>query len=314
MTSPFDALLAAAQAAKDEGVRLQAAADGLQTSLTAAAAQHTADQATIADLQAQLDNNQPILWGASAGAMPGESRTKALARVQAALHPQILRYFSPAAPDWPAWAGSLPLALSFRWAPSYVLAGRADTAAAAFFAATPRNTVWSYSHEPEDNIERGEFTAADYQAAWRRLAGIAKASGKPLTAALILMGATARGDKGRNWRTYYPGPDIIDVLAWDCYAWTASDTPDAVYGPAMAASQAAGKPWAVTETGVGAAAVPDPATRQAMLTGMARWLATCTPRPRFVCYFDSDPDTPPKRWRISTDPAATAAWKAGQTG
>jgi hypothetical protein len=248
-----------------------------------------------------------------------ETYAEAFARDRVQLAPEIVRYYIPGTggPRWPSTTGSMPLAMSFRLLPADVLSGARDAQLTAFFAATPRLTYWSYWHEPEDDIARGTFTAAQYRAAWAHIAGIARASGKPLRATLILMGYTAQAYSHRTWTDYYPGSSVIDVLAWDAYAWTGNDTPESVYGPVRAASARAGKPWAVAETGVSSVAIPDPARRQALLTAMSRYLATAQPAPTFVTYFDSDPAGDVagfQGWNISRNPAAAAAWVAGTTG
>src|SRR3954468_3232126 len=257
-----------------------------------------------------------ISWGSSVWPYDGEAWTQAVARNRQQLAPQLIRFYNPGAPSWPTSTGTSPLVISFKLAPKQVLNGSHDAALRQFFAATPRPTYWSYWHEPEDNIAHGAFTAADYRAAWRHIAAIAKASGKPLRATLTLMGWTAMPASGRTWTDYSPGADVIDVLAWDNYAWSPKDTPAGVYGPARSVSQKAGKPWAIAETGVGSKQFTNQADRRALLTAMSRWLATSNPRPEFVTYFDSDPDAPNIQhgWNISGHPDAAAAWRAGQSG
>jgi hypothetical protein len=206
--------------------------------------------------------------------------------------------------------------ISFKLLPSQVLDGSHDAQLAAFFRGTSRLTYWSYWHEPEDDIARGTFTAAAYRDAWAHIAAIARASGKPLRATLVLMGYTLQAASHRTWADYYPGSAVIDVLAWDAYAWSGTDTPERMFGPVQAVSAQAGKPWAIAETGVSSVEVPDPARRQALLTAMSHYLATAQPAPAFVTYFDSDPGSPTNffGWNISRDPAAAAAWVAGRTG
>src|SRR3954454_4980845 len=258
-----------------------------------------------------------IEWGSSVMAYGGESYAQAFTRVGNQLKPDIVRVFNPGAPSWPTTkTGNSPLVISFQLPPQEVVNGTHDAKLRAFFAATPRPTYWTYKHEPEDDMERGAFTSAQYKAAWRHIAKIADASGKPLRATLILMGWTAKPQSGRNFADFYPGADVIDVLAWDCYAWGPNDTPAGVYGAARSVSQQAGKPWAVAETGVGSKYFTNQADRRAKLTEMSRWLANSNPRPEFVTYFDSDPDAPriEHGWNISSTPGAAAAWRAGQTG
>src|SRR3954470_20211879 len=131
-----------------------------------------------------------IAWGSSVGRYYGETYEQALARNGQRLASQVIRVFNRGAPSWPTKTGTTPLVISFKLLPGQVLNGSYDTKLKAFFAATPRPTYWSYWHEPEDNIARGQFTAADYRAAWRHIAALADASGKPLRATLTLMGYT----------------------------------------------------------------------------------------------------------------------------
>lgn len=254
-------------------------------------------------------------WGSSVMPYGNETYAQAFARTAAQLRPQVIRFFNPGGPSWPSRTGNAPLVISFKLPPRDVIAGRHDAQLAAFFAATPRPTYWTYWHEPEDDRERGAFSPADYRAAWAHIAAIADASGKPLRATLILMAWTAKPASHRTWTDYYAGPEVIDVLAWDAYAQGSGATPEAVYGAARSVSEQAGKPWAIAETGV-ASSQFSPAARQALLTEMSRYLATSNPRPEFVTYFDSDPDAPNIQygWNISRDPAAAAAWLAGQAG
>jgi hypothetical protein len=259
-----------------------------------------------------------IAWGTSVMPYAGESYSHAWSRDEQSLAPEIVRFFNPGTggPHWPSQTGSMPLVISFKLPPAQVVDGSHDAQLAAFFAATPRLTYWSYWHEPEDDIARGAFTAAAYRAAWTHIAVIARDSGKPLRATLILMGFSTKPGSGRTWTDYYAGPNVIDVLGWDCYSHGRTDTPATIYGSALNASLQAGKPWAIAETGVPSVQVPNPAERQAKLTAMATYLSNAQERPEFVTYFDSDPDAPNIAfgWNISHDAGAAAAWRAGQTG
>jgi hypothetical protein len=260
-------------------------------------------------------NDREVTWGASVMSYGAENYEQALNRSERRLAPEVIRYFHPPGRtlSWPNVARDYPLVISFKLSPRAVLRGSHDAELRAFFAATKRPSYWSYFHEPEDNIARGQFTAAAYRAAWAHIDAIAEASRKPLRSTLILMGYTAKPGSGRAWTDYYAGADVIDVLAWDCYAWTPGDTPADAYGPALRASQQAGKPWAIAETGV--SSVHRDADRLAKLRAMSRYLATAPTPPEFVTYFDSDPAGQRRfGWNISRDSAAAAAWRAGQDG
>ena len=292
-----------------------------QTSTSAPTSSSTASSSAAAPAPASAPGaaTAPVsgdtTWGTSVMQYGNETYAQAFARSTQQLQPQVIRFFNNGGPSWPTRTGDSPLVISFKLAPRDVLAGRHDAQLASFFAATPRLTYWTYWHEPEDDRERGAFTPADYRAAWAHIAAIADASGKPLRATLILMAWTAKPASHRNWADYYAGPEVIDVLAWDAYAWAPGDTPESVYGAARTVSQAAGRPWAIAETGVGSVQFR-PAERYALLTAMSRYLATSDPAPVFDTTFDTDPDAPnvDHGWNISRDPAAAAAWLAGRAG
>src|SRR4051812_41286315 len=231
-----------------------------------------------------------IEWGSSVMAYGGENYAQAFTRVGNQLKPEIVRFFHRGAPSWPtAKTGNSPLVISFALPPQEVVKGTHDAQLRAFFAATPRPTYWTYKHEPEDDMERGAFTSAQYKAAWRHIAKIADASGKPLRATLILMGWTAKPQSGRNFADFYPGADVIDVLAWDCYAWGPNDTPASVYGAARSLSQQAGKPWAVAETGVGSKYFTNQADRRAKGPRKARRVPKPKPPPGIVPHLSHHP-------------------------
>jgi hypothetical protein len=244
----------------------------------------------------------------------GESYQQAWDRVQQQLHPQVIRFFNGGTngPAWPSKTGDAPLVISFKIPPAQVLNGSYDNQLRTFFAQTPQKTYWTYWHEPEDDIERGSFTAAQYRSAWAHIASIAKASGKPLVSTLILMGWTTKPASHRTWTDYYPGSDVIDVVAWDCYATTSDATPESMYASARAASVSAGKPWAIAETAASEHRFPDPQKREAMLTSMSRWLAASNPQPVFVTYFDSDTNGKPNA-NISKTPPMASAWVRGMS-
>ncbi len=190
----------------------------------------------------------------------------------------IDRVYYPGLPQaWPGNAGAIgrDVVVSFKADPGQVLSGSLDATLRSWFTTAPadREVYWSYFHEPEDQVEGGSFTAADYRAAWVRLASIARSSGNPhLHATLILMAWTVNPKSGRSFADFYPGPSVIDVLGWDAYtvgadaARGAYTDPATVFGAAVATSQAAGKPFGFAEWGSVLAA------GDAAGTGRAAWI------------------------------------------
>ncbi|MEO8328608.1 MAG: hypothetical protein ABI586_01260 [Candidatus Nanopelagicales bacterium] len=85
-------------------------------------------------------------------------------------------------PDVPAsWSGRLgdtkrPMVYSIGAKPAAILSGRHDGEIRRWFNAAPSRWPiwWSYIHEPEDNIEQGEFGALRYRQAWRHINRIAQ--------------------------------------------------------------------------------------------------------------------------------------------
>ena len=84
-----------------------------------------------------------------------------------------------------------------------------DAALRAWFDRAPRgyDVFWSYLHEPEDNVTRGEFSAAQYTAAWVHIAALAQAAGNPrLRSTLILMCWTLAPTPAWTGGVTTPGP------------------------------------------------------------------------------------------------------------
>ena len=110
-------------------------------------------------------------------------------------HMPIVRVYFPGLPGRYAWTSiagvnKSAVIVSFKARPAAILSGADDARLRQFFATAPRGRpiYYSYFHEPEDNIARGQFTAAAYRAAWKHIAALADAAGNPyLHATLILM-------------------------------------------------------------------------------------------------------------------------------
>lgn len=227
---------------------------------------------------------------------------------------EAFRVFYTGAPAaWPGNAGrsGRTVVVSFKYNPKDILSGSKDAFLKDWFKKAPRDrdVYWVYYHEPEDNIESGVFSAADYRAAWRRLAGLADAAGNSkLHATLVLMDYSLMPQSGRKWKDFYPGADVIDVLGWDVYNWNRTS-----YTPATdlvtrvaAASKAEGKPWGIAEMG------SPKLTNDSTGSGRAAWLTAMANesiknKALWITYFDVNYTK--ADWRLR-DAAAQRAWKA----
>lgn len=219
------------------------------------------------------------LLGTTAYREGGEPVATAVARQQERFGGiEILRLFSQARP--PAWSqipggDDLPLVISFRARPRDVVSGTYDEELRGWFATAPRgrDVYWSFRHEPENEVKAGRFTPREYRQAWQHVAGLADEAGNDrLRATLVLTCFVLTEGSGLDWRELYPGPDVVDVLGWDCYNPEADEGryPDCagVLRPAAAAARSVGKPWGVAELGSELADGDDG-------SGRARWIDGC---------------------------------------
>ncbi len=208
--------------------------------------------------------------GASFAQINGQTYMQALSYEEGIIgRMQAVRVFYPGAPAaWPGNAGNVDRTtiVSFKFNPSAVTSGSEDSTMQSWFNNAPkdRDTYWVYWHEPEDDIEGGAFTAAQYRAAWTHLAGLAKKANNPrLHATLVLMQWTLSPSSHRNWKDYYAGDSVIDVLGWDVYNLDFKkglgdyDPASKLMAPVVAASNSVGKPWGIAELG-GALLQSDP--------------------------------------------------------
>ncbi|MFN8195876.1 MAG: hypothetical protein U0R80_16560 [Nocardioidaceae bacterium] len=211
----------------------------------------------------------------------------------------IARIYDPSIPPSNAWERRKPqlkgmsVITSFRMAPQEVLAGRYDSQLRQFFATAPRkrDVFWSYFHEPEPNIDAGQFTARQYRRAWRHIATIAGSLCRPrLYPTLILTGWTAESASGRSWRDYYAGDRFVSVLGWDPYNQAVGTprtyrAPRDVFGAVVRASHRSGKPWGLAETGTARVSGDGGAGRARWIARSGRYLMRKDPL--FVSYFQS---------------------------
>lgn len=209
---------------------------------------------------------------------------------------EVVRAFYPGLP--PAWkkisdASDASLVVSFKANPTQILSGANDQRLKRWFATAPldRDIWWVYYHEPEDNVERGDFTAEQWRAAYRHIATLANEAENPrLLNTIVLMCWTLDAASGRAFSDYFPGADLVETIAWDCYSEPSADQayedPEELYSSAIATSRSLGLGWGIAETGsVKASGDPTGALRAAWLLEAGRYLAD--EDAQFVVYFDS---------------------------
>ena len=197
-------------------------------------------------------------YGASFQLERAESYSSGLARMDHLLGSlDVVRVFYPGTPDaWPGKAPGRDVVVSFKLDPRAVLAGDHDRDMRSWFRSAPRDldVYWVFWHEPEDEVEDGSFTAADFRAAFVRLDGLADETRNPrLISTVVLMSWSTREASGRNWQDYFPAADSVDVLAWDVYNRRGSrgaySTPTELLDAPRKAAESVGKPFAVAELG-----------------------------------------------------------------
>jgi len=254
------------------------------------------------------------LFGGTVFERPGESYGEAFQRLSKAYGGSldIVRMFHSGLPrPWSTITsdiGDTPLVVSFNADPGAIVAGRHDQMLSQWFADAPRTrpTYWSYFHEPEND----GVSHSQYRAAWRHISSLEDRADNPqLNATLIMMCWTLEKNSGRDWRDYYAGDDVVDVLGFDCYNGGHRKgryrDPIDMMEDVTALSESLGKPFGIAELGsvvVGA----DGGTR-----GRAEWLTEYARVIRengglFGTYFDSDVGTD---YRLNDD-ASQAAWRA----
>ena len=223
----------------------------------------------------------------------------------------IYRVYYTGLPKSNAWTTGLPAAnhsaviVSFKALPNAILSGADDAVLKHFFDTAPTGhpIYYVFYHEPEDNINAGQFTAAAYRSAWVHIVGLADAAHNPdLHSTLTLMAYDLRPASHRNWRDYMPPGNVISTIAWDAYPPGARQlTPPAQFlAPEVAASKAAGLPFGFAEFGV-----TDLSGRPAWLTAVGDYLMKSGAL--FGTLFDSTPPGTPDL--TITDRASATAWR-----
>jgi FlgD Ig-like domain len=260
---------------------------------------------------ASNDGHAPLI-GASVANTSGVSQAAAQFG-----HLPVVRVYYPGLPSSNAWTSGVPgtskaaVVVSFKALPQAILSGADNAALSHFFDAAPtgRPVYYSYYHEPEDNIAAGQFSLADYKAAWAHVVALADAAHNPaLHSTLILMSYDLKPGSHRDWKNYLPGGGIINVLGWDAYPVGAAGcggckvqlTPPAQFlGPAIAASKSAGMPFGFAEFGM-----PSTPGRPGWLTEVGNYLMTSGAV--FATLFNSAAVSPSMEL---TDQASISAWR-----
>ena len=281
-----------------------------------AATAASAPQTTNADAGAQIAKGSAVrtMFGTTAPREGGETLGEAVARQDARYgRVRTLRLFFGGMPgDWASIreaTGARPVVVSFKADPVQVAAGAYDAQFTEWFATAPTDvrTWWSFWHEPEDDIERGGFTAEQYRAAWAHLDALETAvRNKNLRSTLILMCWTLENGSNRDWHNYYV-PGAIEMMGWDCYNAGYKNgnyrTPEKMYAQVLEIATETALPFGLSEFGsVIAVGDDDGAARADWLDRSSAYLAANGAK--FVTYFDSNIGV---EFRLS-DENSRAAW------
>ena len=231
-------------------------------------------------------------------------------------HMAIVRTYYSGLPSANAWTTGLPAAnksaviVSFKAEPTTILSGQDDAALSHFFDTAPTGNpiYWSYFHEPEGNIADGEFTLADYKAAWAHVVALANAAHNPdLHSTLILGGYDFSPSAHRSWKDYLPGGGIISTLGWDAYPPGSAKNenpiaaaPDTFMAQEIAAAKSVGLPYGFAEFGLST-----PVGRPAWLSDVGNYLMHSGAL--FATYWNGNAQYPTLKL---TDAASVAVWKS----
>jgi hypothetical protein len=230
-------------------------------------------------------------------------------------HMPVIRVYYTAVPSPAEWSSGVlainhsSVVLSFDPSPTRILSGADDAALAHFFDAAPTGNAiyYSYYAEPESFIRKGQFTLAQYKAAWARIVAIANAAHNPyLHSTLILQGQDGRSGDEYNFRDYLPAGGVISTIAWDAYpngaveAQTPQQTAPAEFmGPDVAAAKSVGLPFGFAEFALGTSA-----GQPQWLTDVASYLQSNGAL--FGTLFDATGFP----WMMLRDSASIQAWRA----
>ena len=168
--------------------------------------------------------------------------------------------------------------------------------------------IFTFNHEPENDAVAG--TPADFIAAFRHIRSIFETAGVAnVTYAWTMMAWSFRVGTADQ---FYPGADVVDVIAADGYNWYTCPNHDdpwrsftEVFGPFHAFGQQHGKPMVIAEWG----GREDPAVpgRKATWFDEASTQLKQWPDIAGVIYFDADKGC--SRW-VDSSPSSLASFQA----
>ena len=150
-------------------------------------------------------------------------------------------------------------------------------------------------------------TPQEYVAAWRHVHDIFVSRGA--TRVKWVWGPNVAGGSAVDFVPYYPGSDVVDVLALDGYNWGSVDvwqTYSQVFGSSYDALAALDpvKPVMIAET----ASSESGGNKASWITSaFTRELAARTPRVEIVVWFDVNKETD---WRVESSAGALSAYRA----
>ncbi|WP_028644502.1 thrombospondin type 3 repeat-containing protein [Nocardioides sp. URHA0020] len=229
--------------------------------------------------------------------------------------PQVYRAFLTAPPSG-SFTGSVAdfgpaVVVSFKGDPVAVASGRYDSSLRAWFASIPstRTVWWSYFHEPEDDIERGAFTPAQYRAAWRHLIDLAPQRANLHPTLILMQWSLTRASRPID-QYVVPG---LATLAWDAYESKSHADAAALLSAAKASSSRFGLRFAVAETSVMMERSAGRDRAQVVATFARELLAYARAQDAdFVTWFETDKSglgTIEQDWRLSPYAAAAGVWR-----
>lgn len=254
-------------------------------------------------------------FGTSVYENQGESFNAAYRRVSGQYGGSLgaVRMFFPKLPaSWEKIQSNVettPVVVSFRADPAAVIAGRHDAELRRWFADAPttRPTWWTYWHEPEND----SVSPSLYRQAWAHLSKLAATAGNAqLRSTLILMCWTLDAKSHRDWRTWYPGDNVVKVLGFDCYNTGRKNgvyrDPANILAPVKRVADSVGKPWGIAE--LGSTVVNSDGGEQ----GRAQWLRqyadlVSSMGGQFATYWDSRAGTLDYRLH---DTASRSTWRS----